>query len=248
MVIPTYNEVATLGEVVERTLAVEERLDVLIVDDGSPDGTGAVAERLAADSARVSVLHRPRKAGLGSAYRAGLGWGLQEGYAFLCEMDADLSHDPADLPRLLRALRGADVAVGSRYVPGGAVVDWPRWRLALSRAGNRYVQVATGLPLADATAGFRGFRRAVLDDLGLATVRSEGYAFQLETALRAWRAGFRIMEIPITFVERREGASNMDRRIVVEAVVRVARWGLTGPRGPVGVHPASLAMDTARGG
>lgn len=241
VVIPTYNEAATIQEVVTRTLAADEGLDLLVVDDGSPDGTGQLAARMAADDARVSVLHRPRKTGLGSAYRAGLGWGLEQGYAFLFEMDADLSHDPADLPRLLHALRGTDVVVGSRYVPGGAVVDWSRWRLALSRAGNRYVRAATGLPLADATSGFRGFRRVVLDDMGLTTLRSEGYAFQLETALRAWRAGFRLVELPITFIERREGASNMDRRIVMEAVVRVARWGMTGRRGPVRVHPASVA-------
>lgn len=241
VVVPTYNEVETLAEVVRGALAADERLDVLVVDDASPDGTGVLAERLARANPRVRVRHRTAKAGLGSAYRVGLAWGLQRGYDVLCEMDADLSHDPADLPRLLHALAGADVAVGSRYVPGGGVVDWPPHRRALSRAGNRYVRTLTGLPMADATAGFRAFRRVALEAMDVGSLRSEGYAFQVETALRAWREGFRVVELPITFVERRDGASKMDRRIVAEAVWRVACWGLARPRGPVGVNPASVA-------
>jgi glycosyltransferase involved in cell wall biosynthesis len=241
VVVPTYNEAATLERVVEATLAARADLDVLVVDDGSPDGTGALADRLARSQPRVSVLHRERKAGLGPAYLAGFGWGLARGYDALCEMDADLSHDPADLDRLVQALAGGDVAIGSRYVPGGAVVDWAPGRLRLSQAGNRYVRTMTGLPVADATSGFRAYRRCVLEALELHSVASDGYAFQLEMALRAWRAGFRLVELPITFTERREGASKISRAIVAEAIWRTAWWGLAGPRGPRAVHPASVA-------
>lgn len=239
-VVPTYNEAASIVPVVRRALAAGTAFDVLLVDDASPDGTGDLADELAAESERVHVLHRPRKAGLGPAYRAGLGWGLDRGYEALAEMDADGSHDPGDLPRLFGALAGADVVIGSRYVPGGGVVAWPRHRQALSRGGNRYVRVATGLPLRDATSGFRAFRRVVLTSIDLQALRSDGYAFQLETALQAWRQGFRIVELPITFTERQEGASKMSRAVVAEAVWRVARWGLAGPRGPIRVHPASV--------
>jgi glycosyltransferase involved in cell wall biosynthesis len=241
VVIPTYNELATIERAVRRSLDASADLDVLVVDDGSPDGTGDLADKLAADDARVHVLHRPGKGGLGPAYRAGFAWGLERGYTVLCEMDADLSHDPADLPRLIGALDGADLAIGSRYVPGGGVVNWPAHRLAVSRLGNRYVHALTALPVVDATAGFRAFRAEVLLALDLATVTSDGYAFQLEMALRTWRAGFRIVELPITFTERREGASKFTRSIVVEAFWRTARWGLAGPRHPSGVHPASIA-------
>jgi len=244
VVIPTYNERATLERVVKRTLGACDDLDVLVVDDGSPDGTGEIADGLAATSTRVSVLHRPGKGGLGPAYRAGLSHGLDRGYEALCEMDADESHDPADLPRMIGALQGADLVIGSRYVPGGSVVGWPSWRLALSRGGNQYVRLMTCLPVADATAGFRAFRRAVLEDIGLDTVRSDGYSFQLEMVLRAWRAGFRVVEIPITFTERHEGASKITRGIVREAIWRTARWGLVGPRAPVQVHDHSVAAQT----
>jgi len=232
VVIPTYNEIATLERAVLRALAATPEISVLIADDASPDGTGWLADRLAAEHERVAVLHRPAKSGLGPAYRAGFAWGLERGFDVLCEMDADLSHDPADLPRLLEALRDADLAIGSRYVEGGRVVDWSRARLALSSWGNRYVRLVTGLPVVDATAGFRAFRREVLTELDLATVRSDGYSFQLEMVLRTWRAGFRIVEVPITFTERREGASKISRAIVLEAIWRTARWGLTGPRRP----------------
>ncbi|MBA2528669.1 MAG: polyprenol monophosphomannose synthase [Euzebyales bacterium] len=245
-VIPTYNEIHTLQRVVEGALAASangpDELQVLVVDDSSPDGTGDLADRLAAASPSVSVLHRPAKLGLGPAYRAGFAWGLTRGFEAFCEMDADGSHDPGDLPRLLHALRGADLVVGSRYVPGGGVVDWPWHRRALSEGGNRYVRLVTGMPVADATAGFRAYRRAVLDALDLATVGSDGYSFQLEMALRSWRAGFRIVEIPITFTERTEGASKISRAIVVEALWRVLQWGLTGPRRPQPVHPHSVAV------
>lgn len=241
VVVPTYNEAACLEEVVRQALGSDPRLHLLVVDDASPDGTGALADALAAGDDRLHVLHRARKEGLGPAYRAGLGWGLAHGYEALAEMDADGSHDPADLPRLLGALAGADVVVGSRYVPGGAVVAWPWHRRFLSRGGNAYVRTVTGLHLTDATAGFRAFRRVVLQAIRLEDLRSDGYAFQLETALRAWRLGFRLVEIPITFTERRRGASKLTKGVVAEAVARVAVWGLTGPRGPVSVHPASVA-------
>lgn len=241
VVVPTYNEAASVATVVTGALGAGDGFDVLVVDDASPDGTGVLADRLAADSDRVHVLHRTRKAGLGPAYRAGLGWGLDRGYEALAEMDADGSHDPADLPRLFSALAGADVVIGSRYVPGGGVHAWPWHRRVLSRGGNRYVRAVTGLPVQDGTSGFRAFRPVVLEALGLRQLRSDGYAFQLETALQAWRAGFRIVELPITFTERRQGASKISRAVVGEALLRVARWGLAGPRGPARVHPGSVA-------
>jgi dolichol-phosphate mannosyltransferase len=241
VVIPTYNELTTLERAVVRALAARADLHALIVDDASPDGTGDLADALAESDERVSVLHRPGKSGLGPAYRTGFAWGLERGYDAFCEMDADLSHDPADLPRLLGALSNADVVIGSRYVPGGRVVDWPPHRLALSSWGNRYVQLMTGLPVADATAGFRAFRREVLVALDLSTISSDGYSFQIEMALRAWRGGFRIVEVPITFTERSEGASKINRAIVAEAIWRTALWGLQGPRGPAQVAPASVA-------
>lgn len=251
VVVPTYNEAATLPRVTERLMAAAEGADdeisMLIADDNSPDGTGAVADDLASKFERVDVLHRPGKGGLGPAYRAGFQWGLERGFDALCEMDADLSHDPADVPRLLTTLRGADLVIGSRYVPGGGVVDWPPHRLALSRGGNVYVRTMTGMPVQDATAGFRAFRRTVLEELDLSTIRSDGYSFQLEMALRTWRLGFRIMEVPITFVERTEGASKISRAIVVEALWRVFQWGLQGPRTPAPVHPRSVAAANATG-
>ncbi len=247
VVVPTYNEVGTLERAVSAALAALPDLDVLVVDDASPDGTGDLADVLAEADPRVSALHRPGKGGLGPAYRAGFAWGLARGYDALCEMDADLSHDPADLARLVGALDGADLVIGSRYVPGGGVVDWPPSRLALSRGGNRYVRLATGMPVRDATAGYRAFRREVLEEIDLATVRSDGYSFQLEVVLRTWRLGFRVVELPITFTERREGASKISRGIVAEAVWRTARWGLAGPRRAAPVHPRSVAALPVRG-
>lgn len=245
VVVPTYNEATNLPRVTERLLAAAaaapDEISLLIVDDNSPDGTGRIADELAAEHADVEVMHRPGKGGLGPAYRAGFAWGLERGFEALCEMDADLSHDPADLPRLLATLRGADLVIGSRYIPGGGVVNWPPHRLALSKGGNRYVQLLTALPVHDATSGFRAFRREVLEALDLSTVRSDGYSFQLEMALRTWRLGFRVMEVPIVFTERTEGASKMSRSIVAEALWRVVQWGVQGPRGPAGVHPQSIA-------
>ena len=244
VVVPTYNEATNLPRVSERLLeaaaAAPDEISLLIVDDNSPDGTGRIADELAAQHDNVEVLHRPGKSGLGAAYRAGFAWGLERGFEALCEMDADLSHDPADMPRLLATLRGADLVIGSRYIPGGGVVNWPSHRLALSKGGNRYVQLLTGLPVEDATSGFRAFRRAVLETLDLSTVRSDGYSFQLEMALRTWRLGFRVMEVPIVFTERTEGASKMSRAIVAEALWRVVQWGAQGPRRAAGVHPRSI--------
>jgi glycosyltransferase involved in cell wall biosynthesis len=228
VIVPTYNEAASLGRVVEGILVADPGLDVLVVDDASPDGTGDLAEQLAGRDGRVHVLHRAAKAGLGSAYRAGFAWALRRGHEAICQMDADGSHDPADLPRLLAALAAADFALGSRYVPGGEVATWPRRRLWLSTAANRYVRIATGVPVADATSGFRAFRRTALTAIAPTSMRSEGYAFQVETALRAWQAGFGLTELPITFVERQEGRSKLSRAIVLEALWRGAGWGLRG--------------------
>ena len=240
VVIPTYNERATLPEVAARALAAPVDVDLLIVDDGSPDGTGALADELAEEHPEVHVLHRPGKQGLGPAYRAGLGWGLERGYDLLVEMDADLSHDPGQLPDLVTAAGEADLVIGSRYVPGGGVENWPWHRRFLSAGGNRYVRLVTGMPVRDATSGYRAFRRPVLEAIGLAGLRSDGYSFQLETALRTWREGFVIREVPITFVERRAGASKISRSIVLEALWRVLVWGLTGSRSAGRRHPSSV--------
>lgn len=245
VVIPTYNERDTLPVLVDLLLTGPTTVDILVVDDNSPDGTGEWADQRARESEQVQVLHRPGKQGLGAAYRAGLGWGLDHGYQLLVEMDADLSHDPAHLPELLAAAEHADLVIGSRYVPGGGTSNWPWHRRALSSGGNTYVRLWTGLPLRDATAGFRVFRAPVLDAIGLTSLNSDGYSFQVETALAAHRAGFRIVEVPIMFAERTVGASKMSRRIVVEAMARVVSWGLEGPRTPQGVHPASIAAPSA---
>ncbi|HSK26348.1 MAG TPA: polyprenol monophosphomannose synthase [Jiangellales bacterium] len=226
VVVPTYQEAETVGPVLARLRAAVPEAHALVVDDNSPDGTGAVAERLTADDPHVHVLHRPVKAGLGSAYVAGFGWGLEQGFDVLVEMDADGSHPPEQLPRLLGALRHADLTLGSRYVPGGQVVNWPAHREALSRAGNTYARLLLGLPLHDATGGFRAYRRGLLESVELADVASEGYCFQVDLAWRAVLAGARVVEVPITFVERTEGASKMTSAIVREALWRVTVWGL----------------------
>ncbi len=200
--------------------------DALVVDDGSPDGTGRLAEKLAADDERVHVLQRPGKGGLGPAYVAGFRWGRERGYDVVVEMDADGSHAPEQLPRLLTALEDADLVIGSRWVPGGSVVDWPRTREILSRGGNAYTRAVLRMPLRDATGGFRAYRRCVLDELPLSEVASEGYCFQVDLAWRTWQAGYRVVEVPITFVERERGRSKMSRAIVLEALWRVTWWGL----------------------
>ena len=241
VILPTYNEAGTITEVVERVLASTPDVDVLVVDDNSPDGTGDIADRLAAGEPRVEVMHRGRKGGLGPAYLAGFALGLARDYDALIEMDSDLSHDPDDVARLLAGASAADLVVGSRYVPGGDTVNWSRFRRRLSRAGTLYAKTLLGLPLSDATSGFRCYRRAVLEAIPLGQIRSEGYAFQIELAWRAWTMGFRTVEIPIVFTERREGASKMSRAIVAEALWRVSVWAMRFKRPPKRPHPASIA-------
>jgi dolichol-phosphate mannosyltransferase len=197
----------------------------LVVDDASPDGTGKIADAMAEADPRVNVLHRTGKAGLGAAYIAAFDWGLEAGYEVLVEMDADGSHAPEQLTRLLAGLREADLVLGSRWVPGGSVVNWPRRRAFLSKGGNLYARLALGIDLQDATGGYRAFRRAVLEGIDYAAVASQGYCFQVDLAWRALRAGYRVIEVPITFAERERGESKMDGAIVREAFVRVTEWG-----------------------
>lgn len=226
VVIPTYNEVANLEPVLARLRVAVPQADVLVVDDASPDGTGHLADRLAGADPAVAVLHRPAKEGLGAAYLAGFEWGLAHRYDVLVEMDADGSHRPEELPRLLAALAGADLVIGSRWIPGGAVRNWPLRRRLLSRGGNTYARLVLGLPLRDVTAGFRAFRRGTLEGVKLRDVASQGYCFQVDVAWRAVAAGCRVVEVPITFVERERGVSKMDRAIVTEALWRVTAWGV----------------------
>jgi len=216
VVLPTYNERENVPQIVPAILAASAALDVLVVDDNSPDGTGALADEIARRDSRVRVLHRPRKEGLGRAYLAGFAEALRAGYGRIVEMDADFSHDPGRLPVLLRT--DADLVLGSRYVPGGGTVNWGPGRRLLSRGGSFYARTILGLPIRDLTGGFKCFRRKVLEGLDLASVRSSGYAFQIELTYRAIRRGFKVVEVPITFVDRRVGKSKMSRRIVAEAL------------------------------
>ncbi|MEP6666644.1 MAG: polyprenol monophosphomannose synthase [Nocardioidaceae bacterium] len=225
-VIPTYNEAENLELVVDRVRASVPELDVLVVDDGSTDGTGDIADKIARHDESVQVLHRPEKAGLGAAYLAGFGWGLDAGYDVLIEMDADGSHLPEQIPRLLDALPDADLVLGARWVNGGGVVNWSRRREWLSRGGNTYARLALGLPLHDATGGFRAFRRTTLEAIGLESVTSQGYCFQVDLARRVVEADMRVVEVPITFVERVYGESKMTNEIVREALVKVTQWGV----------------------
>ena len=230
LVVPTYNEAATLAELTDAVLAeLPEPRRVLIVDDSSPDGTGAIADRLVEASPDVEVLHRPRKEGIGPAYIAGFKRALAGGADVVVQMDADFSHDPADLPRLLEALRDADVALGSRYVDGGGVTDWGSLRRAISRAGGSYARVLLGVNVNDLTGGFKAFRREVLESIDLDSVDAVGYAFQVEVTYRAIQAGFRVVEVPITFRDRRIGDSKMSGRIVLEAAWRVPAMRLRRP-------------------
>jgi dolichol-phosphate mannosyltransferase len=222
LVVPTYNEAENIGPLIE---AARERLPesstVLIVDDGSPDGTGEIADRLAERHPDVRVRHRERKEGLGPAYLAGFGMALGSGAELVCQMDADFSHDPADLPKLLAAAASADLVLGSRYVPGGGVRDWGPARRLVSRWGSRYARTVLGIGISDLTGGFKCFRREVLEAIDLDSVDSRGYAFQVEMTYRALRAGFRVVEVPIVFRERQVGRSKMSRAIVLEAAWRV---------------------------
>lgn len=225
VIIPTYNERRTLPTTLPGVRAAAPEVDVLVVDDASPDGTGDWAQEQAAVDAQVHVLHRRAKEGLGRAYLAGFAWGMERGYQVLVEMDADGSHQPADLPRLLAALDGgADLVIGSRWVPGGAVRNWPRRRQWLSQVANGYTTAALGLPVRDATAGFRVYPVPTLAALPLAEVTSQGYCFQIDLTWRVHRAGGRIKEVPITFVERTHGRSKMSRAIVLEALINVTAW------------------------
>ncbi|MDN5931555.1 MAG: polyprenol monophosphomannose synthase, partial [Pseudonocardia sp.] len=225
VVIPTYDERENIGPIVARLHAAVPTADVLVVDDNSPDGTGALADEMAAADPRVRVLHRTTKDGLGAAYLAGFAVALGGEHQVVVEMDADGSHAPEDLPAMLAALRDADLVLGSRYVPGGAVRNWPAHREWLSRGGNLYSRLALGVPIRDITGGYRAFRRQVLVELDLGEVASQGYCFQVDVAYRAVRSGFRVREVPITFVERERGASKMSRSIVTEALWLVTRWG-----------------------
>jgi dolichol-phosphate mannosyltransferase len=222
VVVPTYNERDNLSRLVPLILEQDARLDVLIIDDASPDGTGEIAEDIASREPRLHVLHREGKLGLGTAYLAGFRWALDRDYDVIFEMDADFSHDPGHIPRFLKTIREFDVVLGSRYLHGRVtVVNWPIPRLLLSYSANLYARIVTGLPVTDATGGFKCFRRKVLETIDLDRVGSEGYAFQIEMNLRAWRAGFSLGEIPIVFADRDSGESKMSKRIVWEAVWRV---------------------------
>jgi dolichol-phosphate mannosyltransferase len=232
VIIPTYNERENITRIIPAVLAQDERIEVLVVDDGSPDGTGDLVDRMATENPRVHALHRSGKLGLGTAYVAGFRWALERDYRYVFEMDADFSHNPDRLPKFLEAIQNADVVLGSRYQNGQInVVNWPISRLFLSYSANIYARHVTGLQVFDATGGFKCFRREVLEAIDLSDVRSNGYAFQIEMTFRAWKKGFRIMEIPIVFVDRTEGASKMSKRIVREAVWMVWRlrwWAIRG--------------------
>lgn len=229
VIVPTYNERENLPLITRRLREALPDVHLLVADDNSPDGTGRIADELAEGDDHVHVLHRSRKQGLGAAYIAGFQWGLREGYDVIVEMDADGSHQPEELHKLLDAVAdGADLAIGSRWVPGGKVVNWPAHRELLSRGANTYVRVMLGIPVRDATAGFRAYRAATLEKIGLDAVESQGYCFQVDLTLRTVRHGLRVTEVPITFVERTIGASKMSFDVILEAYWRVAAWGITG--------------------
>lgn len=241
VVIPTYNEAENIRPIVTRLRRAVPEVEVLVADDGSPDGTGEIADELAAADPRVHVLHRSGKEGLGAAYLAGFAWAAERGADVMVEMDADGSHDPEELPRLLNALRDADVVIGSRRVPGGKVVNWPVSRVMISRVGNLYTRLALSIPVRDSTAGFRAYRATVLDAPNLDGVSSQGYCFQIDMVYRAWRSGYRVVEVPVTFVERERGQSKMSSHIVREALWKVGLWGVQARLGA-----AKRALDRLR--
>jgi dolichol-phosphate mannosyltransferase len=225
--LPTYNEAANIDEVLRRVRAAAPLASVLVIDDGSPDGTADMAEALGRELGQIEVLRRTAKAGLGAAYRAGFTHGMEQGFEVLVEMDADLSHDPGALPALLAAVdHGADLAIGSRYVPGGSIPNWSWHRKALSRWGNRYAAGVLGLAINDSTSGFRAYRAGTLEKIDLDTVRADGYGFQIEMAYRVVGEGGRVVEVPIAFVDRVRGTSKMSGRIVAEALLLVTGWGV----------------------
>lgn len=226
VIIPTYNELENLPVIIGRVRAAVPEADVLVADDNSPDGTGRLADELAAADDHVKVMHRRGKEGLGAAYLAGFAYALDQGYDVACEMDADGSHQPEQLPSLLAALRGADLVLGSRWVPGGGAENWPKYREFLSRGGSMYTRLMLSVPLRDATGGFRAFRASTLRALDLGTVDSQGYCFQIDLARRALQRGLVVKEVPIRFIERTAGVSKMSQRIVVEALWRTTVWGV----------------------
>jgi dolichol-phosphate mannosyltransferase len=226
IVMPTYNERQNLESIAGRVRAAMPTADLLVVDDNSPDGTGDIADKLAEADPHVQVMHRTEKAGLGRAYIAGFGWAIDRGYDVIVEMDADGSHQPEHLPSLVGALAHADLAIGSRWVRGGKVVNWPKSREVLSRGANVYTRLMLGLGVRDATAGFRAYRASTLQKISLNQVESTGYCFQIDLTIRVAQAGLKIVEVPITFVEREHGASKMSNGIIIEAFVRVAQWGI----------------------
>lgn len=232
VIVPTYNERFNIARLIPAILAQDPSLEILVVDDASPDGTGAIVDGIATNNPRVHVIHREGKLGLGTAYIAGFRWALERKYDLVFEMDADFSHNPERLPEFLEAIRDSDVVLGSRYQDGHVnVVNWPMSRLFLSYAANIYARFVTGLPIFDTTGGFKCFRRNVLESIDLNSVKSNGYAFQIEMSYRVWKSGFRLVEIPIIFVDRTEGVSKMSKKIVREAIWMVWRlrwWSLTG--------------------
>ncbi|HIE11765.1 MAG TPA: polyprenol monophosphomannose synthase [Kiritimatiellae bacterium] len=242
--IPTYNERDNVTRIAEVILREVPQSEILFVDDNSPDGTGQIIQRMSADDPRIHSIHRESKQGLGRAYVNAFKWALQKDYQYIFEMDADFSHDPTEIPRFLEAARCADVVLGSRYIGGVRVINWPLNRLILSRAAGSYVRLITGMPFTDPTSGYKCYRRAVLEEIPLDRISSNGYAFQIETIHYAWRLGFRVVEIPIVFVERRAGSSKMSRSIVLEALRMV--WQLLIQnrlrRRPSGINPRSIAV------
>ena len=243
VVIPTYNEKENVRDISQAVLAAVPEAHLLIVDDNSPDGTGRIADELGAKDPRIHCLHREGKQGLGRAYIAGFKWALERGYEFIFEMDADFSHNPNDLPRILNAAQTADLALGSRYVGGIRIINWPLSRLILSKGAAVYVHIITGMPFSDPTGGFKCYRRAVLETIDLERIRSNGYSFQIEMTNEAWRSGFRVVEVPITFEERRSGHSKMSSSIVREALWMVWKLLLRNRlkrSGPTACHPKSV--------
>ncbi len=225
VIIPTYNEADNVRVITERVRKAVPDVDILVADDNSPDGTGAIADELALADDHIFVLHRAGKEGLGAAYKAGFAWAKDKGYDAVVEMDADGSHAPEELHLLLDALGDHDVVLGTRYIPGGSVHNWPLHRLVLSRGGNLYIRMALGMPFKDATGGYRAYRIGVLDKIDVGTIASTGYSFQVEMAWRSYRQGFRMIEVPITFTEREHGVSKMSGNIFKEQLLRVTLWG-----------------------
>jgi dolichol-phosphate mannosyltransferase len=226
VLLPTYNEKDNIEKISRQVIAIDPRIEVLIVDDNSPDGTGQIADRLSAENPRIKVLHRAGKQGLGRAYIAGFHYGIEQKYDYILEMDADFSHQPKYLADHLKNIQTCDISLGSRYIKGGGVENWPKTRWAISYYANVYSRVVTGLPVRDATGGFKCFRRQVLESLDLDSIRSNGYSFQIEVSFRAWLHGFQIRETPIIFVEREAGHSKFSKKIIYEAVFMVLYLGV----------------------